>query len=393
MIGIRADANETVATGHIMRCITIAQELIRLGEEVIFFTADDGADELLDNAAMKHVCLDSDWENPEGEIPVLAEQIQTRGIDRLLVDSYRMTYDYFKAMSRICKTIYIDDLAECTYPVDMLINYNGYHDLFPYESNYENTHGHDEMQVTKLLLGPSYVPLREQFRCDATMEKSGDIDFARARQTCNQVEASLSDTEVEQSAKAKQVEHEATTGDTEAPKKTKVLLSVGGGDIHKAMLAILQSAKMRPAWDSYEWHVVVGSFLSNKASLESFADSNANVHIHERVTDMAGLMRSCDMAISAAGTMLYELAATRVPTIFIVTADNQKYDSEYFEKNNTMIGAGDIRTNRLAVINRTLDCIDRLRTDAELYNKMKEALKQVTDGNGAVRIAEEIVRL
>ena len=41
MIGIRVDANEIVASGHILRCITIAKEIEKHGETVLFFLADE----------------------------------------------------------------------------------------------------------------------------------------------------------------------------------------------------------------------------------------------------------------------------------------------------------------------------------------------------------------
>ena len=57
VIGIRVDVNETVATGHIMRCITIAEQIKKLGGQVLFITADGQAEELLARAGMEHVCL------------------------------------------------------------------------------------------------------------------------------------------------------------------------------------------------------------------------------------------------------------------------------------------------------------------------------------------------
>ena len=47
MVGIRVDANEYIASGHIMRCLSIADALLELGEDVVFFTSDDSASDLI----------------------------------------------------------------------------------------------------------------------------------------------------------------------------------------------------------------------------------------------------------------------------------------------------------------------------------------------------------
>ena len=59
VIGIRVDANSTVAMGHIMRCITIAKQMKYLRQKTIFFTADSYAHDLLEAAGMEYVCLNT----------------------------------------------------------------------------------------------------------------------------------------------------------------------------------------------------------------------------------------------------------------------------------------------------------------------------------------------
>ena len=46
MIGIRTDANSIIATGHMMRCITIAKEIVARGQAVTFFVADTESERL-----------------------------------------------------------------------------------------------------------------------------------------------------------------------------------------------------------------------------------------------------------------------------------------------------------------------------------------------------------
>ena len=155
VIGIRVDVNETVATGHIMRCITIAEQIKKLGGQVLFITADGQAEELLARAGMEHVCLQSRWDHMEEELPVLREVLKLAGIKTLLVDSYQATPAYFEELCPLVKLVCIDDCFEHIFPVDVLINYNAYHIRFPYRETYGGK--------TRLLLGTDYVPLREEF--------------------------------------------------------------------------------------------------------------------------------------------------------------------------------------------------------------------------------------
>lgn len=91
--------------------------------------------------------------------------------------------------------------------------------------------------------------------------------------------------------------------------------------------------------------------------------------------------------------MLFELSAMGVPTVFFQSADNQRYDREFFEAKERMLFAGDITHDREACIEAVCEGLKRLLTDGALRERMKERLAEVTDGHGAERIAEEIMGL
>lgn len=356
-IGIRVDANDIVAMGHIMRCITIAKQLRKRGSSVLFFTADEYPKELLEQAQMDYVCLHTDYSRMEEEIPLLREELHKHGCRKLLVDSYQATEKYFEGLGDICQIVYMDDCFEGVYPVDMLINYNAYHVRFPYPQTYAQT-----KKRTKLLLGTAYVPLREEF------QKEDEQKNLALEARCRKVPKA----EIE---------------------KLQVLLSSGGGDVYNALTGILQEAVKEDAMRGVIFHVVVGRFNRNAEELEQLAKQYANIRLHYNVSNMAELMAQCTAAVSAAGTVLFELSAMQIPTVFFVCADNQQYDSEFFAKEERMLFAGDIRAERqncLAEIERGLK---RLLQEPELREKMKKALHKVTDGNGADRIAAEIVSL
>lgn len=360
IIGIRADANEEIAMGHIMRCITIAGQLKKSGSEVVFFTADEYAAELLKQAKMDQVCLHSKWNEMEKEIPILREELKKRGCSKLLVDSYLVTAKYFEGLSDLCKLIYIDDCFEEIYPVDMLINYNAYHVRFDYRGAYQNR---ASQKKTELLLGTAYVPLREEF------QGQRDADS----------HTSVKDKEP--------VENDGTEAERQ------ILLSSGGGDVYHALAGILDEAIKNKEFDEVIFHVVVGKFHPNAEELHRLAAEHEKIRLHYDVKNMAELMGKCNAAVSAAGTMLFELSAMQVPSVFFVSADNQQYDSEFFAKEERMLFAGDIRSDRRQCIENILNGLKQILRDKELCHRMKKALHEVTDGRGAHRIAEAIETL
>ena len=343
VIGIRADVNETVATGHIMRCVTIAEQIKKLGGQVLFITADGQAEDMLSQAGMEHVCLHTQWNRMEEELPVLREVLELAGISKLLVDSYQATSAYFEELRPLVKLACIDDCFDQVFPVDALINYNAYHTRFPYQETYGDK--------TKLLLGTEYVPLREEF------------GVARIRDAQSE------------------------------NKGFSVLLSSGGGDAQNAILGVLQRAAQMEELKPVVFHAVVGVYHPQGDAIEEFARSHENVKVYRPCHDMAGLMADCDAAVSAAGTMLFELSAMQVPTVFFQSADNQRYDREFFEADERMLFAGDIGQDRETCIEKVCEGLKKLAADAALRERIKEKLARVTDGKGAERIAEEMMKL
>lgn len=349
VVGIRADANKTAAIGHIMRCITIAGELKKRGMRVVFFTADEWPKEALTAAGMEQICLHTRWDWMEEELPRLGELITRLGVGTLLVDSYQVSPVYFEALRDQVKLVYLDDCFEAVYPVDLLINYNAFYTRFPYYERYG--------EKTKLLLGTSYVPLREEFSQAAEeIRQEGSVRTANGN-------------------------------------GFSILLASGGGDSENAMLGILKKLAEREAFADVTIHVVIGAYYPRGDEMKAFADAHANVRVYHPCRNVAALMKLCDAAASAAGTMLFELSAMQVPTVFFQTADNQRYDSEFFAKEERMLDAGDIRKDRVACLNAVCVGLEQLLADGDLRARMREKLLSVTDGKGAERIAEEIAKL
>lgn len=135
MITIRVDANEYIASGHVMRCLSISDALFSLGEDVVFITADDNAKQIIDKRGFDAIVLNSDWNDKEGELDQLTSEIEQLAPDLLLIDSYQVTERYLTELHRKVKTAYIDDLNAFDYPVDIVINYSIYAEDLNYPKN------------------------------------------------------------------------------------------------------------------------------------------------------------------------------------------------------------------------------------------------------------------
>ena len=334
MIFIRADANEKIGTGHVMRCLSIASAFSVAGEDVYFVTADHRGDILINCAGFRALCLGSCWTVMEGEVPRLLEMIREYKPQILLVDSYYVTESYFQKLSGEVRVAYIDDMNLASWNIDYLINYNIFADVFNY-SGYDRT-------KTKLLLNPQYAPLREEFRCLPRHEVKENI--------------------------------------------TDILVSAGGADPEGISERLIRD--VCPREPDINFHFIIGALNPRIDDIKKLECRNIILHINEQ--HMSALMIQCDVAISAAGTTLYELCAAGIPTITYILADNQIVATEQFESRQIMLSAGDCRKNN-DFINRVELCLLRLKSDKALRTELSQKMQKLVDGNGAKRIVDNIM--
>lgn len=106
MIYFRADANAEIASGHVMRCITIALECKKRNHEVKFLIADNEATILLENYGLEYIVLNSDWKNPITELDTMSN-ILNRQRDIVIIDSYLVTNEYIRQLNDLSHIVYL----------------------------------------------------------------------------------------------------------------------------------------------------------------------------------------------------------------------------------------------------------------------------------------------
>ena len=356
MIYIRADANPNIGMGHIMRCLSIADAFTSVGNNVCFVLADDTVQSLVQSRGYETIILHSDYRGMDAELSFWPSIF----LDLIIVDSYFVTADYLRSLQNRLKEsggklIYLDDVYAFPYPVDILVNYNAYASPHLYTDLYRDS------TVPQLILGPTYAPLRSMF--------------------CNL---------------PKRIQKEQVKN---------ILISTGGSDELHLALALLRGVMSREA-RGIEYHFLLGAMNADKEEIQKLSEGRGNIVLHENVADMKSLIQSVDLAISAAGSTLYEISACGVPLITYSLTDNQIPGAEAFEKLCLAVNVGDLRdpesidqalvmsgTLSSDAVERILAAADDLSCDYERRVAVGKQMQELIDGYGADRMVQRIVEL
>lgn len=335
----RADGNSKIGWGHVMRSISIASAYADQGNMCVFACADNSMVDIINSYGFRTVVLNSDYTKMIDELPVFLKLLDSEKPELIFFDSYFVNYDYLNSFQGAYKTVYIDDVFSFPYPVDYLVNYNIFASKNKYEKLYEN---HD---IPILCLNIKYAPLRKEF-------KGIDKVFS--------------------------------------DKVRNAFISVGGSDEYGLVLKILKRlSEDEELIRNRYYHFILGSFEPDREAILDIAEKHEWICIHEKVKIMVDVMKTCDVAVSAAGSTLYELCACRVPTITFVLADNQRRGAKGFQDNGLMLDAGDIRENNYRV-DEIINGLKRLCNDNSLRKSLFDRMNDLVDGYGAENIADQI---
>ncbi len=314
MLVFRADGNERIGAGHIMRCLSWAENT---EEESVFVVADEKFITLIEEKGFKAICLNTNYENMESELSIISVTIEDLDVSCFYVDSYYVTKIYLNELKRICnrknaKLVYVDDRAEFAYPCDILLNYN----IFAPDWRKKYCELYDDVGVPEMWLGMEYLPLRKEFLNVPMRTIKNDI--------------------------------------------TDIFVSTGGADPYHIALKMIENViSNEELIKDIVFHFVLGSMNLDKSKIYKLSKKNKNISLHENVKHMRELMCECDLAISAAGSTLYELNACHIRTITYTFADNQKPIAEAFDKKRIMHYLGDYRTDN--IIEKAISYVMRLR--------------------------------
>lgn len=357
-VAFRTDASILIGTGHVMRCLTLADELTRHGHECRFVCREHEG-HLGDLIASKGYGLtllpsrsDNDLDATAAGsepyalwlgVPSQVDASQTFDAlahwkpDWLVVDHYALDGQWERALSNAVGSIMvIDDLANRSHEATLLLDQN----LGRVPSDYDGL----VPASCQRLIGPRFALLRPE--------------FAQLR---------------EQSLKRRQ-----------HPELKRILISLGGIDRANVTGQVLDAlVESVPPADT-ELDIIMGAhapYLDEVRQQVNRLPLKAKVSVN--VTDMAERMCFADLSIGAAGGTSWERCCLGLPAVLVVLAENQVAGALALEASGSAIKIDDADQ-----LGTTLPSVLVSLSDSGRLERMSDAAAGITDGAGVFRALE-----
>lgn len=376
MIAFRVDANEQIATGHLMRCLAMAAELKRRGEQCVFFLAEEKETERILAQGVPYEVLESRWDLMEEELPKLGSLLEKYSPDWVVVDSYQVTKEYLRKLNEKVQVLYVDDMAQEIWPVSMVLHYSDWLEDDAYQKRYEGS-------GTRVLCGMKYIPLRAEFY-PGGQRPEGSVLITTGGTDAYNVAGELLESIFDEkclSLEDSSFPIEETINDI-FTKEKQDFQEKDRIEGRKKKLVDLRTLT---------YHVIVGSMNQYKEKLQKLEQEYSNIILHYNVDNMGTLMRSSDAAVSAGGTTLFELCACQIPTVCFSFADNQEEFAKKMGEKQVMLYAGDPRYGKEALLKNLAESLQHVMENPDLRKTMKKNMGTLTDGRGTERIAEALL--
>lgn len=364
-VAFRTDASIHIGTGHVMRCLTLADALRGRGAQCSFVTRrheghlleliaqrghqalalpalEEGSQSNLNGTAHAH-WLGTDRASDTADTQrALSASIGRPPLDWLVVDHYALESRWEQALRPQARRIMvIDDLADRHHACDMLLDQN--------LGRHEGDYGGLLKGETITLIGPQYALLRPEF---AVLRPQS---LARRENT---------------------------------PRLRHLLISMGGVDKDNATGQVLDALKASALPADLRITVVMGPHAPWLAQVQALAEQLPwRTEVLAGVNHMEQLMALSDLAIGAAGSTSWERCCMGLPSVVLVLAENQRAGARALKE----MGAA-IALETGAQISQFLDSLQDAQCESRVLAEISHAAAAVTDGRGCDRVVDCMVR-
>ena len=321
-IVIRTDASFEIGTGHVMRCLTLAGKLIDNGAAITFICRDLSGNFI---SYIKNQGINVETIN-ENENDLLKTKLIINSfafiVDLLIVDHYAIDVHWESKMRQLVKKIMvIDDLANRQHDCDLLLDQN----------YYINTVGRYENLVPKhckLLLGPQYILLRDEF-----------IEAAKNLKT-------------------------------RSGRVNRILVFFGGSDPTNETEKALNAIKLITNKYDIIIDVVVGNSNHKKMEIKEYCSEIPQSNFFCQVENIAELMANADLSIGASGAATWERCFLQLPTLTIVIASNQAGIAQAVATKGATVNLGESQMTSIKQIQeKIIYCIENPAILKEMSNQ------------------------
>ena len=342
----RVDASLQMGTGHVMRCLTLAQVLKENGANVEFICRKHEGNlidkirssgfnvhelGLFEETEVDTSLAHSHWlgATQQQDADDCIDIFKAKKVDWLIVDHYALDEQWQERLKPYYeKLMVIDDLADRKHQCDILL---------------DQTFGRQQEDylafTTKdceLLLGSQYALLRPEFaKCRPySLERRSKPEFKQ------------------------------------------LLINMGGVDIDNVTENILDELKMCNLPNDIDITVVMGGSAPHLESVKSKAITlPCKTEVKVDVDNMAEVMANSDIAIGAAGATTWERCCLGLPTIQFVIAKNQLFSAETLAQHNIVKLAKEIKETAYL-----------LESSSEWMKSVGSVALEICDGMGSYKV-------
>jgi UDP-2,4-diacetamido-2,4,6-trideoxy-beta-L-altropyranose hydrolase len=361
----RTDASLKIGTGHVMRCLTLADSLRKIGTECIFICRPHIGNLLNLIATRGHQAIalpvlqesaspnydgmaHADWLGIEScadaadTIQVLNTSLVGIPLDWLVIDHYALDHNWEGTLRPYTQCIMvIDDLANRKHDCDMLLNQN----LGRSTKDYEGLVNTD---TTTMLIGPQYALLRPEFAAFRTHS------LARRAQ---------------------------------GPQFKHLLVAMGGVDMNNVtgqLLKILKKCTLPP---DLHITVVMGTHSPWLVNIQVQARSMSRpTKVLIGISNIAEIMSESDLALGAAGGMAWERCCLGLSSFVVVVAENQQFGATALQKTGATIALKSC--TELSEVLSQLQSVQSMNTR---LTQLSNAAAALTDGTGCARVTAKMI--
>ncbi len=349
----RADASVTIGNGHVMRCLTLADELRARGSECRFVTRrlQGHLGPLIEERGYPVVLLDAppnglvisgppdhaSWAGVSWERDMEETRAAIAGMDWLIVDHYAFDARWQHGLADgVGQIMVIDDLADRPHTAALLLDQNLGRESCDYDGKVPDD--------CRRLIGPSFALLRPEFAAirGESLERRKDAELSH------------------------------------------LMVSMGGTDTIDATSTVLHVLAHANLPGNLRISVVMGKHAPALERVRALATQMPwPTEVLVDVRDMAALMADADLIVGAGGSTIWECCCLGLPGIIVETAANQAGVVAAMTAAGVVLGTGPLSAPEFGERFK-----DALGKSLGALGVLSARMARICSGDGASQVAD-----